>query len=183
MAEIDRRKTAIKFSFWLIVSVGLFWYIIRSYTSGQMTDWYYYTASLDGYAVDANLSMNATKDNPVMLTIATQDEIKGLMAVPVAQGDRLPKNANGVISLAEIMTGKRVALEGQTIKVTVPWQIKESKGFKYKDTFKHKGIKTNPWSGAWNVAMVLCLGLSLGLLAEGLTDLMGMKIEKIDHGH
>jgi len=30
---------------------------------------------------------------------------------------------------------------------------------------------------------VLCLGLSLGLLAEGLTDLMGMKIEKIDLGH
>jgi hypothetical protein len=101
----------------------------------------------------------------------------------VAKGDRLPKNANGVISLAEIKTGKRVALDGQTIKVTVPWQIKESKGFKYKDTFKHKGIKTNPWSGAWNVAMVLCLGLSLGLFAEGLTDLMGMKIEKIDHGH
>jgi len=183
MAEIDRRKTAFKFSFWLIVSVGLFWYIIRSYTSGQMTDWYYYTASLDGYAVDANLSMNATKDNPVMLNVAKQDEIKGLMAIPVAKGDRLPKNANGVISLAEIKTGKRVALEGQTIKVTVPWQIKESKGFKYKDTFKHKGIQTNPWSGAWNVAMVLCLGLSLGLLAEGLTDLMGMKIEKIDHGH
>jgi len=182
MAEIDRRKTAFKFSFWLIVSVGLFWYIIRSYTSGQMTDWYYYTASLDGYAVDANLSMSATKDNPVMLTIATQDEIKGLVAIPVANGDRLPKNANGVISLAEIKSGSRVALEGQTIKVTVPWQIKEAKGFKYKDTFKHKGITTNPWSGAWNVAMVLCLGLSLGLFAEGLTDLMGMKIEKIDHG-
>ena len=183
MAEIDRRKRVFKFSFWLIVSAGLFLYIVRSYTSGQMINWYYYTASLDGYAVDANLSMNATKDNPVMLNVAKQDEIKGLMAIPVAKGDRLPKNANGVISLAEIKTGKRVALEGQTIKVTVPWQIKESKGFKYKDTFKHKGIKTNPWSGAWNVAMVLCLGLSLGLFAEGLTDLMGMKIEKIDHGH
>jgi hypothetical protein len=31
--------------------------------------------------------------------------------------------------------------------------------------------------------MVLCLGLSLGLLAEGFTDLMGLKLDKIQHGH
>ena len=139
--------------------------------------------SLDGYAVDANLSMAATKDKPILLSIVKQDEVKGLVAIPVAKGDRLPRNANGVISLAEIKAGKRVVLEGQTIKVMVPWQIKEAKGFKYKDTFKHKGIRTNPWSGAWNVAMVLCLGLALGLVAEGFTDLLGMKIEKIEHGH
>jgi len=183
MAELHRGKAAFKFCFWLAASVGLFVYIIHSYTSGQMIQWYYYTASLDGYAVDANLSMNATKDKPLVLNIAKQDEVKGLVAIPVAKGDRLPKNTNGVISLAEIKSGKRVTLEGQTIKVTVPWQIKEAKGFKYKDTFKHKGIRTNPWSGAWNVAMVLCLGLALGLVAEGFTDLLGMKIEKIQHGH
>jgi hypothetical protein len=183
MAEINRRKAAFKFCFWLVISVALFGYIIHSYTSGQMIQWYYYTASLDGYAVNANLSMEATKDKPVLLSIAKQDEVKGLVAIPVAKGDRLPRNANGVISLAEIKAGKRVTIEGQTLKVTVPWQIKESKGFKYKDTFKHKGIRTNPWSGAWNVAMVLCLGLALGLVAEGFTDLLGMKIEKIQHGH
>ena len=183
MAEINRRKAAFKFYFWLVISVGLFWYIIHSYTSGQMIQWYYYTASLDGYAVNANLFMNATKEKPVVLNIARQDEVKGLVAIPVAKGDRLPRNANGVISLAEIKAGKRVVLEGQTIKVMVPWQIKEAKGFKFKDTFMHKGIRTNPWSGAWNVAMVLCLGLALGLVAEGFTDLLGMKIEKIQHGH
>lgn len=65
-----------------------------------------------------------------------------------------------------------------------PWEIKESKGFKYKDTFIHKGIKTNPWSGLWNVALVIGLGLTLGLMAEGFTDMMGLKIKKIDHyGH
>ena len=183
MAEIHRGKAAFKFCFWFAASVALFGYIIHSYTSGQMIQWYYYTASLDGYAVDANLSMSATKDKPVVLNIVKQDEVKGLVAIPVGKGDRLPRNANGVISLAEIKSGKRVALEGQTIKVTVPWQIKEAKGFKYKDTFKHKGIRTNPWSGVWNVAVVLCLGLSLGLVAEGFTDLMGFKIEKIQHGH
>lgn len=183
MAEIHRGKAAFKFCFWLVVSVALFGYIIHSYTSGQMIQWYYYTASLDGYAVDANLSMSGTKDKPVVLNIQKQDEVKGLVAIPVAKGDRLPRSANGVISLAELKSGKRAVLEGQTIKVTAPWQIKETKGFKFKDTFKHKGIRTNPWSGAWNVAMVLCLGLSLGLLAEGFTDLMGLKLDKIQHGH
>ena len=92
-------------------------------------------------------------------------------------------NTNGIIDEKTVKEGKRVALDGSTLKVMVPSQIKESKGFKYKDTFKHKGIRTNPWSGAWNVAMVLCLGLALGLVAEGFTDLLGMKIEKIQHGH
>ena len=168
MAETHRGKAAFKFCFWLAASVALFGYIIHSYTSGQMIQWYYYTASLDGYAVDANLSMSATKEKPVVLNITKQDEVKGLVAIPVAKGDRLPRNANGVISLAELKSGKRAVLEGQTIKVTVPWQIKETKGFKYKDTFKHKGIKTNPWSGVWNVVMISALGLSLGLHGRGI---------------
>ena len=183
MAEINRRKAAFKFCFWLIVSVAMFGYIIHSYNSGQMVRWYYYTASLDGYAIDANRFLNATKDNPSVLSIRKQGEVNGLVAIPVARGDRLPEKANGVISLAEIKSGKRAVIQGETVKVMVPWQIKEAKGFKYKDTFKHKGIRTNPWAGAWNVAMVLVLGLSLGLLAEGFTDLMGYKIEKIQHGH
>jgi hypothetical protein len=183
MGEVKRGKAAFKFCFWLAASVALFGYIIHTYNSGQMIQWYYYTASLDGYAIDANRSMNATKDKPAMLSIRKQDQVDGLVAIPVTKGDRLPKNANGVISQAEVKSGKRAAVEGQSVKLMVPWQIKESKGFKYKDTFKHKGIRTNPWAGVWNVAMVLALGLSLGLVAEGFTDLMGYKIEKIQHGH
>jgi hypothetical protein len=183
MAEVKRGKAAFKFCFWLVASVALFGYIIYTYNSGQMIQWYYYTASLDGYAIDANQSMNATKDKPAVLSIRKQDQVDGLVAIPVSKGDRLPKSANGVISLAEVKSGKRAVVQGETIKVTVPWQIKEAKGFKFKDTFKHKGIRTNPWAGLWNVAMVLTLGLSLGLVAEGFTDLMGYKIEKIQHGH
>jgi hypothetical protein len=183
MAEVNRGKAAFKFCFWLVTSVALFGYIIYTYNSGQMIQWYYYTASLDGYAIDANRSMNATKDKPAVLSIRKQDQVDGLVAIPVAKGDRLPRNANGVISQDEVKSGKRAVVQGETIKVTVPWQIKEAKGFKYKDTFKHKGIRTNPWAGIWNVAMVLTLGLSLGLVAEGFTDLMGYKIEKIQHGH
>jgi hypothetical protein len=183
MAEVNRPKAAFKFCFWLVVSIALFGYVLHTYNSGQMIQWYYYTASLDGYAVDANGFMNASKDKPSLLSIRKQDKVDGLVAIPVAKGDRLPRNANGVISLAELKSGKRAVVEGEKVKVTVPWQIKESKGFKYKDTFKHKGIRTNPWAGVWNVAMVLLLGLSLGLLAEGFTDLMGFKIEKIQHGH
>ena len=182
MAE-SKGKATFKFCFWLVVSIALYVYIVHSYTSGQMVQWYYYTSSLDGYAVDANSFMNATKSQPAMLTIHKSDVVNGLEAVPVTKGQRLPRNANGVISQTEIKSGKRVALDGQKIKVTAPWQIKESKGFNYRDTFKHKGVKTNPWSGVWNVGMIILLGFSLGMLAEGFTDIMGVKIEKIQHGH
>lgn len=183
MAEINRRKAAFKFCFWLIVSAALFVYISYSYSSGQMIQWYYYTAKFDGYAVDADRLTGATEENPAELSVRKQDVIDGLVAVPVRAGDRLPRNANGVISAAELHSGGRAVLDGDVVKVTVPWQIKEAKGFKYKDTFKHKGIRTNPWSGAWNVAVVLLLGLSLGMLAEGFTDIMGLKIGAIQHGH
>lgn len=181
--QAHHKKATVKLIFWLIAAVSLVSYISHSYTSGQMIRWYYYRASVDGYAIDANTFAKATKENPVQLAIVTANEIRGLQAVPVRKGDRLPQNTNGVISTSELKAAKRVSMDAQTntIRVAVPTQIKESKGFKYKDTFKHKGVRTNPWSGVWNVSMVLLLGLTLGLLAEGITDFMGMKIEKIDH--
>jgi hypothetical protein len=181
--QTHRKKASVKMLFWVIVTAVLISYIVHSYTNGQMIRWYYYKASVDGYAVDANTFATATKDKPADLTMLTAGEIKGLQAVPVRAGDRLPEHANGVISASDLKAGKRVSMNAKTntIRVMVPSQIKESKGLKYKDTFKHKGIRTNPWAALWNVSMVLMLGLSLGLLAEGVTDWMGMKIEKIDH--
>ena len=169
--------------FWLLAAAGIISYMFYSYTSGQMIRWYYYRASVDGYAIDANTFAKASKQNPAQLTIVTADEIKGLQAVPVRKGDRLPQNTNGVITASDLKAAKRVSMDAKTntIFVTVPSQVKEAKGFKYKDTFKHKGVLTNPWSGVWNVAVILLLGLSLGMFAEGVTDFMGMKIEKIDH--
>ena len=72
-------------------------------------------------------------------------------------------------------------MEDKFIKVTMPVKIREAKGFKYKDSFKHKGIQTNPWAAVWNVALILLLGLTLGLTAEGFTDMCGLKLKKIDH--
>ena len=181
--QAHHKKATVKLIFWLIVAVRLVFYISHSYTSGQMIRWYYYTASVDGYAIDANTFAKATPRILSQLAIVTANEIKGLQAVPVRKGERLPQNTNGVISTSELKAAKRVSMDAttNTISVAVPAQIKESKGFKYKDTFKHKGVRTNPWSGVWNVAMVLLLGLALGMFAEGVTDFMGMKIEKIDH--
>ena len=113
--------------------------------------------------------------------VGSFQKIEGLQAVPVKKGDRLPTNTNGIIDKKTVQEGKRVTLEGNTLKVTVPMQIKESKGFKYKDTFKHKGIETNPWGGVWSVAFILGLGVALGLMAEGFTDMCGLKLEKIKH--
>jgi hypothetical protein len=80
-----------------------------------------------------------------------------------------------------VAKAKRVVLASSTLQVLEPWQIKEAKGFKFKDTFKHKGVRAWPWAGLWNVILVALLGLSLGLMAEGFTDMLGIRIEKIQH--
>lgn len=174
---------AIKFVFWLAVSVGLFYYAFHSYNTGQMVSWYYYKAKTDGYAIHSTSFKTATKENPAMLQIGKFNTIEGLQAVEVKKGDRLPVNADGVIDKKVIKEKKRAKLEGEMIKVMVASEIKDAKGFKYRDTFKHKGVETNPWSGAWNVMMVLAIGLALGLMAEGFTDVMGLKLTKIVHDH
>ena len=115
------------------------------------------------------------------MQIGSFEKIEGLQAVAVKKGDRLPTNTNGIIDKKTVEEGKRVTLDGNTLKVTVPSQIKEAKGFKYRDTFMHKGIETNPWGAVWAVGFILALGLCLGLMAEGFTDMCGYKLEKIKH--
>lgn len=178
---MSKTTGAIKFVFWFAVSIGLFYYASWSYTSGQMVSWYYYEAKTDGYAVHSAYFKNATKENPAMLQIGKFDKIEGLQAVEVKKGDRLPKNTDGIIDKKVIKDEKRAKLEGGMLKVMVASEVKDARGFKYKDTFKHKGILTNPWAGAWNVVMVLIIGLALGLMAEGFTDIMGLKLDKIVH--
>jgi hypothetical protein len=180
-----RGRAVVKFGFWALVTVVLFGVAWRSYTSGQMAAWYYYQASADGYAVNSNTFEDATAEVPAMLQVGSFERIEGLQAVPVREGDRLPANANGLILTSVMEEGKRARLEGDTVVVTQPWKIAESKGFKYKDTFKHKGVRTYPWAAVWNVAMTLGIGLALGFMAEGFTDLIGIKLEKIRHfeGH
>lgn len=185
MAEATKQKGVVKFVFWAVCAgvVAFFW--VNAYTSGEMVKDYYYTAKTDGYAVNATAFVTATKENPAVLQVGNFESIEGLQAVPVKKGDRLPTHTNGIIEMQVLKEGKRAVLDGETIKILVPSQIKESKGFKYKDTFKHKGIKTNPWAAAWNVMMVFFLGISMGLMAEGFTDILGLKLHKIQHhaGH
>jgi hypothetical protein len=184
MADNQKSRGAIKLVFWAALALGLIGYAWWSYTSGQMVEWYYFRAKTDGFAVNANTFRDATKEKPMALEIGTFNPIVGLQAVAVKKGDRLPTNTNGVISKKELEEGKRVKLDGDKIVVMVPIQVKEARGFKFKDSYKHKGIETNPWSGPWNVAWVLALGVCLGYSAEGLTDVFGLKLTKIQHhGH
>jgi hypothetical protein len=183
MAEGSKGRGVIKFLFWLLVAVGLFYYAFHTYNTGQLISWYYYKAGTDGYAIHANSLKDASKEKPAQLQIGSFERIEGLQAVPVKKGDRLPGNANGVISTEVLKKGKRATLEDKFIKVTMPVEIKEARGFKYKDSFMHKGVQTNPWAGVWNVLLIACLGLTLGLLAEGFTDMIGIKLSKIDHAH
>lgn len=114
---------------------------------------------MEGYAVNTKSFVDATKERPAILKIEPgAQKIDGMVAVPVKKGDRLPEGENGVIEKKVVEAAKRAKVEGDKLIVMVPWEIKESKGFKYKDTFIHKGIKTNPWSGVWNVAVVIAMG-------------------------
>ncbi|MBF0528989.1 MAG: hypothetical protein HQK55_06925 [Deltaproteobacteria bacterium] len=184
MAENFKTRGAIKFVFYLILCIAVGWYWVNFYESGDMARWYYHTSKVDGYAINAKTFAQATKDKPISLEIGKFDTINGLQAVQVKKGDRLPSNANGVIDEKVLKEGKRAVLEGNKIKVLIPWQIKEAKGFKFRDTFTHKGVLTNPWSAVWNVVMVISFGLCLGFMAEGFTDLLGIKLKKIQHyGH
>jgi hypothetical protein len=179
-----KTRGAIKFVVWTALAVVLCAYALYAHETGKIDQMYYHSSKLDGYAVNTKEFFNATKENPALLQITQADEIKGLMAVPVKKGDLLPKGANGVIEKKIVDEGKRVKLQGDQLVMMVPWQIKESKGFKYRDRFIHKGVKTDPWSGVWNVAMTIGIGLCLGFMAEGLTDMLGWKIKKIEHfGH
>jgi hypothetical protein len=184
MADNQKSRGVIKFAVWAALSVALCVYAVYAHTSGKLDQMYYHSTDTDGFAVNTNEFFTASKEKPALLKIGPVDEIRGLMAVPVKKGDRLPRGANGVISKKVVEEGKRAKVDGDKLVVTVPWQIKETKGFKYKDTFIHKGVETDPWSGVWNVAMTIAIGLCLGFMAEGFTDMLGWKIKKIEHfGH
>ena len=185
MKEVSRRRGLIKFLFWSVATVVVFTYAISTYRSGQMVHWYYFKAKADGYAVSPKLFADATPQNPATLAVGAFEDVHGLRAVPVKRGDVLPLGAMGVIDLATVDEGKRVKLERDSLVVMIPWQLKEAKGFMFRDEFTHKNVQTNPISGVWNVVMIGLIGVCLGYLAEGFTDLLGLKFEKIDHtvGH
>jgi hypothetical protein len=185
MAWRGRGKATVKFLFWTAAALVLVGMVVRSYRSGQMAAWYYYTAAIDGYTINADSFRDANKQHPAELRVVPFQRIDGQVAVYVREGQRLPPNATGVISNEILAQGKRAVLVGDVLKVMIPWEIQQSKGIKFKDTFKHKGIRTNPWSAVWNVAVTLGLGLTLGFMAEGFTDLIGIRVEKIRHfeGH
>lgn len=180
-AAPSRGRAVFKFVFWLSVATGLFVYAWYCHSSGQLAAWFYHEAAANGYAVNADLMKDATPQKPALLAITDTKRIDGLVAVRVKKGDLMPANANGVITDDVVKSGKRVALDGTSLKVKVPWEMKQAKGFKFKDTFKHKGVETYPWGAVWNVVMVIGLGLALGFLAEGFTDMLGMRVEKIKH--
>jgi len=183
--ENKRARALIRVVFWGAVAVAAFTYAISFYLSGDMVNWYYYRAATDGYAINNNAFLDATTAKPVVLTVVQKDALSGPEAVQVKKGDLLPRGANGVISAEDVAAGKRVALENNQLKVMVPTQIKEQAGIKYRDSYQHKGVQTNPWSGPWNVGMVLIMGLSLGMLAQAITDALGMefKAPKQAHAH
>jgi len=69
MSGSSRGRGAVKFVFWAAVAAALIVTVARSYTSGQMAAWFYHTAAVEGYAVNADAFMDATKDAPAVLQV------------------------------------------------------------------------------------------------------------------
>ena len=105
-----KTKGAIKFVVWTAVAIALCVYAVYAHETGKIDQMYYHSTKLDGFAVNTNGFFEATKEKPALLQIGKADEIKGLMAVPVKKGDRLPKGANGVID--KKIAGRRQAGQG-----------------------------------------------------------------------
>jgi hypothetical protein len=181
MSARERRRAALKLLCWGTVATASVLYVVHCHRSGQLSQWFYHTASVDGYAVDADAFKDATPRRPALLAPVASGHLHGAVAVRVRQGQRLPPHANGVIADTVLRAGKRAAVDGDRIKVMVPWEMQQAKGVRFKDTFKHKGVKTYAWAGVWNVVMVLILGIALGFLAESVTDLLGVRLERIQH--
>ena len=112
-----KTKGAIKFVVWAALAVALCVYALYAHTSGKIDQMYYHSTSSNGFAVNTNEFFSASKEKPALLKIGPADEIKGLMAVPVKKGDRLPRGANGVIR----QEGGRRGQAGQSWMGTSSW--------------------------------------------------------------
>lgn len=135
-----------------------------------------------GYAVVGSSLEGASEGSPVTLEVTRKRNIQPNQAFPIKKGDILPLNVTAIIKKEVVVEGSVASLTpDKQLTVLVPWEIKDAKGFKFKDTFKHKGIKTYPVAAIWNVLIVFGLGISLGFMAEFFTDVLGIKVEKIHH--
>ena len=137
-----------------------------------------------GFAINEKSIEGASKNNPVLLKVTYKRDVNPGEAFPVKKGEILPLNVDTVIKKDALLDKSLASLQGgDELQVLVPWEMKDAKGFKYKDTFRHKGIKTLPIAALWNLLIVVGLGVSLGYMAEGFTDMIGIKLDKIQHHH
>lgn len=73
---------------------------------------HYHAAAMDGYAVRAIETQNATETNPITLKVDAQ-------AIPVNTGDPLPSAMNGVIMIEDVQAHEGVI---EIVKPIAPWQ-------------------------------------------------------------
>ena len=144
MADASTTRGAIKFIVSAAIVAALIAYLWVEYYNGTLISWYYYQAASDGWAINSDAFKNASKDEPASLEIGSFQKIEGLQAVPVKKGERLPPNTNGVIDEKTVQEGKRVTLEGNTLKVTVPYKLRTTAGFKVQGILQAQGYRNIP---------------------------------------
>src|SRR5512143_798004 len=104
-----QKRGVVKFAFWTVIAATVIGFTVRSYTSGQMAEWFYHRAAVSGYAVNVDQLQNASQGQPAVLRVVHDRQIDGLVAVRVEAGDRLPRNTTGVISDETLAKGRRAA--------------------------------------------------------------------------
>jgi hypothetical protein len=135
MKRENKIRALIKFAFWSVLSCAFLCLAFYLHKSGKFAEWFYFRASEDGYAINALSIMDATVEKPIALAVGQFDRIDGDRAVRVRKGDRLPVNANGVITDKVLKESEQAVFEGAYVLVKIPWKMQDAKGFKYKDTF------------------------------------------------
>jgi len=136
-------------------------------------------ASMDGFAIKSYDTKNATKKNPIFLTIVgkifagekKKKSIKFGETIAIATGSPLPAGADSVIMIEDVLQNK------STIKVTKKVKKKDNLALRGEEVRKNQLIlKRGTWLTPQDIGLIALIGLnkisvfkqpSVGILATG----------------
>jgi len=136
-------------------------------------------ASMDGFAIKSYDTKNATKKNPIFLTIVgktfagekKKKSIKFGETIAVATGSPLPAGADSVIMIEDVLQNK------STIKITKKVKKKDNLALRGEEVRKNQLIlKRGTWLTPQDIGLIASIGLnkisvfkqpSVGILATG----------------
>jgi molybdenum cofactor synthesis domain-containing protein len=122
-------------------------------------------ATVDGYAIQSDDTMQATSIHPVMLNVTakinagdnSRTGIKPSMAAAIATGGRIPKGADSVIMI------ENVVLEDERRKIIISDRLDKGLNISPKGNDLKKGqilLKEGTWLSAAEIGLIASVGIS-----------------------